>query len=211
MKPGGFWNCGEKPPQCRERREGRREDENAARIYFTECFSPEVGCINIRNMLIGIVSDTHDKTHPLIAALRQLRSRGAEYFIHCGDVGGEHVLDQFAGLPVTFIWGNNEWDVAGLEDYAKRLGLSCGGRLAEFDLGGKSFAVTHGDQPSIQRKILEAQQTDYLLQGHTHVFSDARVGRTRVINPGALYRAQFKTVALLDTAADRLDRIVVGT
>jgi len=32
-----------------------------------------------------------------------------------------------------------------------------------------------------------------------------------VINPGALYRAQFKTVALLDTAADRLDRIVVGT
>ena len=161
-------------------------------------------------MLIGILSDTHDKIDPLVAALRQLRSRGAEYYIHCGDVGGERVLDQFAGLSVTFIWGNHDWDVVGLADYAKALGLSCGGRLAELKLGGKSLAVTHGDNPAISRRILEAQETDYLLQGHTHVFSDTRVGRTRIINPGALYRAQFKTVATLDTESDRLDRIIVG-
>lgn len=161
-------------------------------------------------MLIGILSDTHDRTDPLIAALRQLGSRGAAYYIHCGDVGGARVLDQFAGLPVTFVWGNNDWDVADLEAYAKSLGLSCGGRQAELNLGGKSFAITHGDNPALCRKILEAEQTDYLLQGHTHVFSDTRAGRTRLINPGALYRAHFKTVALLDTETDRLDKIVVG-
>ena len=161
-------------------------------------------------MLIGILSDTHDKTDPLIAALRQLGSRGAEYYIHCGDVGGQRVLDQFAGLPMTFVWGNNDWDVADLEEYARSLGLSCGGQLAELKLGGKSFAITHGDNPAVCQKILKAWDTDYLLQGHTHVFSDTRVGDTRLINPGALYRAHSKTVALLDTETDRLDKIVVG-
>jgi hypothetical protein len=33
---------------------------------------------------------------------------------------------------------------------------------------------------------------------------------TRVINPGALYRAREKTVAILDTAADRLTFLRVG-
>ena len=161
-------------------------------------------------MLIGILSDTHDRTDPLAAALRTLQARGAEYFIHCGDVGGTRVLDQFAGLPLSFIWGNNDWDVASLEDYARTLGITCGGRMAQLDLGGKSIAVVHGDNPTLKRKILEEQQTDYLLQGHTHQFDDERVGRTRIINPGALYRAHFKTVALLDTVADRLEKIIVG-
>jgi predicted phosphodiesterase len=49
-----------------------------------------------------------------------------------------------------------------------------------------------------------AQEHDYLLQGHTHVRLDECVGRTRIINPGALHRAAVKTVVTLDTRADRL-------
>ena len=43
------------------------------------------------------------------------------------------------------------------------------------------------------------------------VFADQRIGRTRIINPGALHRASPKTVALLDTERDKLERIVVAT
>jgi putative phosphoesterase len=161
-------------------------------------------------MRIGIVSDTHDKVDPLRSALRQLQDLGAQYFIHCGDVGGQDVLDAFAGLPLTFIWGNNDWDVTSLEQYASLLGLSCGGRSTEVTLDGKIFAITHGDNALLKRAVLTDQRVDYLLQGHTHHFDDQRVGRIRLINPGALYRAPVKTVALLDTATDRLDRIVVG-
>jgi putative phosphoesterase len=160
-------------------------------------------------MLIAILSDTHDKTDPLIPALARLRDRGAEHFIHCGDVGGQRVLDVLAGYPVTFIWGNNDWDVAALEEYAIKLGLTCGGRAVELTLDGKRFTVIHGDDPYLKRRIIVEQQPDYLLQGHTHQFDDERVGRTRVINPGALYRAKPKTVALLDTATDLLERIIV--
>jgi len=44
-----------------------------------------------------------------------------------------------------------------------------------------------------------------LLQGHTHVRQDLRVSKMRIINPGALHRANPKTVALLDTSADSLE------
>ena len=54
----------------------------------------------------------------------------------------------------------------------------------------------------LKRRVLAEQKHDYLLQGHTHVRQDVRVGRTRVINPGALHRANPKTVALLNTSND---------
>jgi predicted phosphodiesterase len=60
------------------------------------------------------------------------------------------------------------------------------------------------------RTALESQRFDYLLHGHSHLTRDERVGRTRIINPGALHRAREKTVALLDTATDALKFITVN-
>ena len=48
-------------------------------------------------MIVGILSDTHDRVAAAAAAIERLRQHGAEYFIHCGDVGSERVLDQLAG------------------------------------------------------------------------------------------------------------------
>jgi len=51
------------------------------------------------------------------------------------------------------------------------LGLACsaGQFLLSAGTPGKRFALIHGDNPAQKSKILEAQQHDYLLQGHTHV------------------------------------------
>jgi hypothetical protein len=162
-------------------------------------------------MRVGILSDTHDRIDALKTALDMLRGLQAEYFIHCGDVGGERVLDQLAGLPCTFIWGNNDFDVMALEDYATKLGLTCGQRFAELELGGKTFAVMHGDDGALKRKILGEGKYDYLLQGHTHVFESARIGRTHLINPGALYRAWPRTAAMLDTESGQVQKLIVAT
>jgi hypothetical protein len=124
-------------------------------------------------------------------------------------VGGQRVLDLLAGLPISIVWGNNDFDVASLETYGKALGLSLGTRTLDVTLGGKRFLVMHGDDYSAKRRATELQNFDYLLHGHTHVYSDEKIGRTRVLNPGALYRARPKTIALLDTEADRSERIVV--
>ena len=162
-------------------------------------------------MIVGILSDTHDRVAAAAAAVELLRSRGAEFFIHCGDVGSERVLDQLAGLRAAFVWGNNDYDRLDLQRYAQRLDIQCFGNFGEIDLGGKQFAVLHGDDFRLKQRVLAGQRHDYLLQGHTHVPQDERVGRTRCINPGALHRAKEKTVALLDTVADEVTFLSVAT
>ena len=161
-------------------------------------------------MLIGILSDTHDRTEPTAAAMQLLQSRGAEYFIHCGDVGSPAVLDFLAGHKACFVWGNCDWDRTGLERYARSIGIDCFGVFGELELDGKKFALIHGDDPVLKRRLLSEQRHDYLLQGHTHVRQDVRVGKMRIINPGALHRANPKTIALLDTAADLLEFLEIN-
>ena len=155
-------------------------------------------------MIIGILSDTHDRLDNMVAAMELLRSGGAEFYIHCGDVGGEQILDQLAGLPAALVWGNNDWDRAELSRYAQSLSIQVFQNLGELELGGKRLALTHGDDEQIVRKIIDQQQHDYLLLGHTHVRLDKRIGQVRIINPGALHRATRKSAALLDTAGDSL-------
>jgi uncharacterized protein len=155
--------------------------------------------------VIGILSDTHDRADAAAAGIRALRAAGAEFLIHCGDVGGERILDLLAGIPCTFVWGNCDFDRASLADYAQNLGIDCAGEAARLKMSGKRIAVTHGDNPKLLRQIAEADPGyDYLFVGHTHLAGEQRSGKLRIINPGALHRAAKKTVALVDLKSDTL-------
>jgi uncharacterized protein len=154
-------------------------------------------------MLIGVLSDTHDGVQPAKAGLATLGAAGAEYYIHCGDVGSERIFDLMAGLPCTFVFGNTDFDQAGLTQYARELGLQSGDKFAELELDGVKIAVTHGDDPRlVQNATRVGSPYRYLFVGHSHVPSDERIGTVRKINPGALYRAVRKTVAIVDTKTD---------
>jgi putative phosphoesterase len=166
--------------------------------------------VSLPIVIIGILGDTHDRADATAAGVRALRDRGAEFFIHTGDVGSETVLDQLAGLAAVFVWGNNDWDRTSLERYATNLGLTCGGDMYRLTLDGKEIAIAHGDDDQAIRGVLAGQTLDYLFTGHTHHPHDKRSGRTRWVNPGALYRARRKTVAALDLATDRLTLLTVN-
>jgi putative phosphoesterase len=161
-------------------------------------------------VIVGILSDTHGKAEIAAAAVKLLVSRGCEYLIHCGDVGGQRVLDALAGHRAMFVFGNNDWDRAELSRYAKDLGIACGDDHGKLTLGGKLAVVTHGDDNRFVHRVLTDQIVDYLFLGHSHVPMDRRQGRVRVINPGALHRAAEKTVALLNTETDALEFLVVS-
>jgi putative phosphoesterase len=160
-------------------------------------------------MLLGVLSDTHGAGAAASAAVSLLLSRAASYLIHCGDVGSESVLDTLAGHPSAFVWGNTDWDRAGLRRYANDLGIQCFETFGELELAGKRIAITHGDDPRIVQRVLKEQSHDYLLVGHSHIRAERRVGRVRVINPGALYRAAEKTVALIDLDVDQVEFLIV--
>ncbi len=160
-------------------------------------------------MIAGILSDTHGRADMARRAVAKLIDNKAEYLIHCGDVGGTDVLDAMAGYRSMFVFGNNDCDSEDLARHAKFLGIACGGTHGKLSLGGKLAVVTHGDDHRLIRQLLQQQQIDYLFLGHTHEMLDRREGRVRIINPGALYRAAVKTVAVLDTESDDLRFITI--
>ncbi len=155
-------------------------------------------------MLIGILSDTHDRQARAAAGVRMLIDAGAEVLIHCGDLTVPEIVYECAERPSHFVFGNNDDDEVGILAAIGAIQGHCLGWGGIVELHGKKIGVTHGDQRREVAKLL-AQEPDYLLFGHSHVPTDGREGRTRWINPGALHRAEEWTVALLNLDTDKLE------
>jgi putative phosphoesterase len=160
-------------------------------------------------MLIGILSDTHDRLVRTKAAVATLEAAGAQALLHCGDFVESEMLVPCAGLPCHFVFGNNDSPTQ-LERAAKNLDITCLGWSGLIELDGKKIGLTHGHSLAEFRR-LQAASPHYILTGHSHIPHDYREGPTRYINPGALHRARPYTVALLDLATDELRFVEVPT
>jgi predicted phosphodiesterase len=85
-------------------------------------------------------------------------------------------------------------------------------RIAEFEASletlvrGSPLAAANpaerGSETGAPPQQSPAVACDYILFGHAHRASDVRVGRVRLVNPGALHRARPATVATLDLKRD---------
>jgi putative phosphoesterase len=159
-------------------------------------------------MLLGILSDTHDRVERTKAAVTLLVNAGAEALIHCGDITIPEVVYELASLPSYFVFGNCDFDLDELRRSIAAIGGVCLERGGLIDLDSRRVAVTHGDS-SQELAHLEASCPDYLFSGHTHMALDVRRGPTRFINPGALHRAATWTVALLDASDGRLEALQI--
>ena|SRR5579883_275727 len=155
-------------------------------------------------MLLGILADTHNELARTRVAVQLLRSAGAEALVHCGDLASPPIVAACAVLPCWFVFGNHDADnVPSLQRAAEEFGAVCLGWRGVAECAGKRIGVAHGHLTSDVRWVL-AQQPDYLLSGHAHFASDVVVGSVRRINPGALYRADEYTVALLEVESGEL-------
>jgi len=67
---------------------------------------------------ICIVSDSHDRSEPLAAAVAAAHAAGAKAVIHCGDVIGAHTLRASLklGLPIHVVHGNNLGDPMAIQN-----------------------------------------------------------------------------------------------
>lgn len=155
-------------------------------------------------MLLGILSDTHDRHARTALAIDLLRSAGAEALVHCGDFTSPEIIELLAGSPSWFVFGNNDegYEPALLRT-AREIGATSLGFGGLIELAGRTIAVTHGHVPS-EDKRLAALEPSYFLFGHSHAKSDQRHGPTRFINPGAIHRAGEFSVALLNLQTDEL-------
>ena len=161
--------------------------------------------------VIGLLSDSHGRAAITRRAVRLLAHQGAEMLLHLGDVGSTTVIDALVADTDTMgrvgesrlVFGNTDFDIDQLGRYAAMLGIGVDHPVGTLDCDGRRIVFTHGDDESAMRNAVR-QQAAYLCHGHSHEKRDERIGQTRVINPGALFRAAQPTVATLDTATDRV-------
>lgn len=152
-------------------------------------------------MRIGIVSDTHGHVRNTLQAVAQLTELKVDVVIHCGDIGSPQIVPLFAGWPTHFVLGNVDDDESSLRWIIEEEGLTFHGRFAKLTLSDKSIAVAHGDDGDLLNTAIGSGEYDLVCTGHTHQRDLRRVGRTTVVNPGALYRANPKTFAVVEWPA----------
>ena len=148
-------------------------------------------------MRIGIVSDSHGHVINTRAAVRMLESLEVEQVIHCGDVGGDEVVGLFSPWPTHFVYGNVD-DRRLLGRAIAAAGQTFHEAFGSIELAGRRIAFLHGDDTALLRQTSTSGEWEIVCHGHTHVARQTQVGRTLVLNPGALYRATPHTLAYVE-------------
>jgi len=149
-------------------------------------------------MKIGVVSDSHGRLEIIQSAVRLLRERGAELILHCGDIDSPDAVRLFTQIPTHFVLGN--WDLQPV--LLKRAIEDAGGAvhdgIGQLELAGRRLAWLHGHVRGERQRLETSGEFNFVFYGHSHAAEAHQIGRTVVINPGALHRARTKSVALVD-------------
>ena len=148
--------------------------------------------------IIGVVSDTHGQVPYTRKGVELLAALDVEAVLHCGDIGGAEIVGLFAAWTTHFVLGNVDFDHRALQRAVDAAGQHFHGRFGRVELAGRKIAIVHGDDSVALRGSINGGEFDLVCTGHTHVAEQYRQGQTLVLNPGAFYRAQPHTLAIVD-------------
>lgn len=152
-------------------------------------------------MIIGILSDTHNNSASLRAALEVFRAEGVITLIHCGDVTTPEMLAGLGEFRVHLAFGNLDFASGEMLQTLQSLHpKNSAGMVFSGVIGGVPVAAAHGHLREMLDPLVESGHYAYVFHGHTHRHRDTLRGRTRLINPGALGGMQRETrqVCILD-------------
>jgi len=164
----------------------------------------------VAGMKVGIVSDSHGKSSRLREAMQVFIDREVDVIVHCGDIADIRDVEILGSAkPQAYlVRGNMDKHLDGLAEAAEYWGVQFHDEAVEVPLGEGEFLVAvHGHLPRLLASLIGDPLFPYICCGHTHETCDQREGITRIINPGAVYRADPPTVAILDVENDTLEFI----
>lgn len=152
-------------------------------------------------MRLGVVSDSHGHVELTRPAIRMLASLEVDRVLHCGDIGSAAVVEMFSAWPTDFVFGNCDDNRAELTAAIAAAGQSCHGVFGGLEIAGKRIALLHSDDRQRFQEALYSGEWDLVCYGHTHVAAIEKFGTTLAVNPGALFRAQPHSLAIVELAA----------
>jgi len=149
-------------------------------------------------MRLGVISDTHGHVELTRPAVRMLESLHVDAVLHCGDIGSIPVVEMFAAWPTHFVFGNCDDGAAAFADAIEKAGQTCHGQFGDLEFDGVRVAILHSHDRRKFREVIDGGEYGLVCYGHTHVAAIDRRGNTVVLNPGAIYRAEPHSIAVVD-------------
>jgi len=162
-------------------------------------------------MIIGIISDTHDRLPFIDRAVGKINSEKAELVLHAGDYCAPFAAFRFKPLKARMIgvFGNNDAERELLRRNFNDIGVEIRGRFAEIHVDGLKIALLHGEEAELLNSLLNTGSYDVVVYGHTHQSEIKRKNGVLAINPGEVcgYLSGKATIGLLDT--DTMDATII--
>jgi putative phosphoesterase len=149
-------------------------------------------------MLLGVVSDTHSHVPNARRAVRMLESLKVDQVLHCGDIGSSEIVAMFSAWPTHFVFGNVDHDRVTLRQAIAVAGQSCYDGFGSLRLEECDIAFLHGDDFRRLDETIRDGRWQLVCHGHTHTSRCERFGTTLVLNPGAIYRANPHSIAVVE-------------
>lgn len=149
-------------------------------------------------MRVGIISDTHGQVDFTRPAVRMFESLDVERVFHCGDIGSAEVVELFAPWPTDFVFGNCDTEQRALRSAIERAGQTCHGEFADLEIEGLRIALLHSHDRRLFSASIGSGRYATICYGHTHVAAIEHRGESLLVNPGAVFRANPHSVALLE-------------
>ena len=149
-------------------------------------------------MRLGVISDTHGHVENTRQAVRMLESLEVDHLLHCGDIGTPEIVQMLAAWPADFVLGNCDYDAAALQTAIEAAGQGFHGTFGELNLAGRKIALLHSHERAKFRQVTENESWDLVCYGHSHVAAIDQKGPTLIVNPGAVYRANPLSIAIVD-------------
>jgi putative phosphoesterase len=118
--------------------------------------------------------------------------------LHCGDIGSIEIVRLFHEWPTHFVFGNTDTNLDELAATISQAGQTCHGQFGDLELEGVRIALLHSHDGRRFRQTINSGDYRLVCYGHTHVAAIDRYEGTLVVNPGAIYRANPHSVAVVD-------------
>ena len=125
---------------------------------------------------IAVLSDSHRKVNLTQEAIDMLKSKGAEYIVHAGDLELKENLDVLknSGLIYVSVFGNNDMNLMKYQNDYK-----IHHEPYYFKIRDSKYKLMH-----IPNYL--TPDSDIVIYGHTHIFKTEYINDTLFLNPGEI-------------------------
>lgn len=176
-------------------------------------------------MRILVIADLHDNIVRLKHVLGFAPQIGVDAIFVCGDWG--RALETIDVFHTVKTGSDNKtvkvYGVLGNADInpetkikMQKLKFKIADDFLDIKLGNRRIGLSHYPTSSLTpggkalKKAAESQKYDILFYGHTHRKTETKLGRTLIVNPGAVHRTLSPSIVIYDTVQNKAEFVHIA-